>query len=1302
MSQKINKIIKKIFIILCVLVIGGGALNWYLKNRLENYLKEALNQKVSDATDGFYNITFKELSIGLFNGELLIEGIRLIPDSAQFVKLKEHKLLPQTYFKINVGSIYFKGVNLTWRINYKKLQFKLFEVKEAKVAIYNTKLEASTGGDTIVKNLGVYDIISPYIDVLSVKQINLENSGVIYFTDDGVNPVSFGLKNIKFSAYGFVLDKDSEISGNLLYSDYFNFESSGEQTLLANTQFRLNTKQIKFDTRDSIIQIQDIEIIPQKQLWERIKKVPNSYLEGKVKSVNLAGIAFRRDSAINRLNVESFDINKPYIEYIANSTSIKKTRKRSSSSDTLNIDSLNLSWSLYSVISPILAKVEIKEIGVNEAKFKYLNIQDKDTTRYTLDNFKLTALGFLVDSISDTPQNYRFLYSENFGLQAKKIEGVNTKGNYHFNVGSMVLSTIDKRVRLDSILLKPITKNTPNDYIVGSIESVDIDSLYYNLGLDAGVVQITNPIIEYVRSPQMIRSNNSYTQDSLSKISQRQGTSVWTQISPFFNHLSVLKIDLKNGNIIYRDKAEGHYSKINNLNLLADNAFVDQQTINSSHYLSAINNLNINYSSIESIISQGLYKISSGKGNYDLKKGTLQIENLNLKPHQKALNSLDKYYKVSIPLIKTRRLQPFIDQKKKLLQLGFINILSPNIEVVTNRLVKQKKQAEETNYYKPFFDIFSMNNLTLSNVRLRDIDKPNRDTLNIQLSSFVINDIDWSRGSFIKLRDVQINNPNISVTKNGKQEQIENTQNKVIKQDELPEILSKGVLLDQFRITNLSTSFKSIDTKLKTNIPLFSFNNLKWNTDNLSVGELNLIEAKADILKNGTNVEQVDTLTPSKSQPSIYNELKKVSKQISIKQISIKESDLNYHYVLDTGIYQKHQQFNKTSLFATDFFINAVDEVYKADDIKLEINKFSYPLDNGFYSLSINKIFLDSKKELLDLDSIALIPAYSKEIFGYKHPQHKDWFDVTSDQIKLRGLDLQQYFKTKQLNVDSVFVDKVFLQNYKNQQIPIIHRPMPMLYEGLQKLPLKLKTNVIDVKNFHVVYEELPQKGSIASKIFFTNMNGRIKGLTNITSYQDQMYLLKADGYLMGSGYFKADWYLPVSPNYDCFELNAKLESFNLTELNQLITPMAPVRIDSGLVKSVTFNTEANSLGASINMLMLYNGLKLTIQKSSVNENPNKLFTTIVNKVLKSDNPRKPNKKEKKVHAKIVRDPNHSTFNYIWQILQPPLVETVGVPQRSQKFIKRVTGFISKVKNIFKKHPKNNTSQSEAENKKND
>ena len=171
---------------------------------------------------------------------------------------------------------------------------------------------------------------------------------------------------------------------------------------------------------------------------------------------------------------------------------------------------------------------------------------------------------------------------------------------------------------------------------------------------------------------------------------------------------------------------------------------------------------------------------------------------------------------------------------------------------------------------------------------------------------------------------------------------------------------------------------------------------------------------------------------------------------------------------------------------------------------------------------------------------------------------------------------------------------------------------------------------------------------------------------------------------------------LPVDSLNDHFHLKAHLNKFDLRDLNQLITPMAPAKVEDGHIKSLTFSTDASSKGATIEMLMLYNDLTVSVLRNKDGElTTNTLVSTIANKVIKKNNPDKEYKKERHVHVTIERDAYHSTFNYLWQILQPAVVESVGFSQKKQNFAKKVTGFLNKVKGIFRSDKKSKKKDAE-------
>lgn len=293
-----------------------------------------------------------------------------------------------------------------------------------------------------------------------------------------------------------------------------------------------------------------------------------------------------------------------------------------------------------------------------------------------------------------------------------------------------------------------------------------------------------------------------------------------------------------------------------------------------------------------------------------------------------------------------------------------------------------------------------------------------------------------------------------------------------------------------------------------------------------------------------------------------------------------------------------------------------------------------------------------------------------------------DWFDVSVGDLVISGLDYGSLFRENVLKAKDLEVRDIVLQNLKNKQIYTPPKMQPMIYTKIQELPIGLSIDTANLENFTVVYDELPKDSEEMGRILFENMNGRLSKLTNITSYPHEYMNLYVDGKFMGSP-FNAQWDMPVSPDYDCFVLSAALNNFDMQALNPIFIPLAKAEVKTGRINEFRFRTEATSTNANANMLLLYNDLHVDLLKDPETQEKKKFLSSLANMVIRSNNPNNKKSDPRIANIYIERDPYHSSFNYFWQILQPAMVESVGVSQGKQNFLKGVTGFFTKVKNFF-------------------
>lgn len=1260
--------IRKICTLIIAIIGGGIILNLFLTYRLERFLKKELSERVAVATDGFYQLTFDKLTIGLLNGELGIEGVVFKPDSIAFQRKLEKDSLPNVYLEVQLDKIFFRGINLAWRFNYKKLNFNLFEIQKPIVTITETNQKKDNDEKNVVNEpiaKIIYSLINPYINTLSVNRINLENANITYQVEDHIQPSIYALENVSFHAYGFLLDENSYASGKLLYCDDFEFTTNQEQTLLSTSQMLLHTDTIFLSTKDSVVQIGNLRLIPQSELWIRENKMPANYLDASVKEVNLEGIYFVRENTLNYLHAHSFDINKSNISY----TDFKKDSLKTTENKT---DTIIQPWTLYEVVSPFLHRISIENIAIRNANMRHSSIADDFTDTYTLDEFNFNAYNFQVDSLADLQK--KFLYSENFEVDAVDIEGVISGKNHSFNVGNLFLNTLSGEFLIRNIQLWPIsTKNATADYMKGTIDSISMKGLVYETGIVADEFSIDNPVVEYVRMPAVKKKIkiNASKSDSLSMKKWQDVNEAIDLITPYFGFLAVKKVNLKNGNITFIDRLNrrNNQYRLPKIDFSATNVLINEKTIKESDTYLTFDNFELAFEKFDNVFSD--YRLIIDKGNFTGLGGDLILKNVRLTPREKT--SSDFLMNLSIPSLKAKQVNYSLNKNEFVVYLNNLEIISPIANV---KKIKETQQLKKENNLPEILKI-NLNNLNITDADIAYKDQTNKDSIHFSTENIYLSSLDWQIGNYFQLGELALQTADILIKKQQENKKEINTS---VTAMNFPEKATIG----KIKIANNSFLFDSPELKLNTKINL-DVDRVLYHASDLSLQAVNLYQPIVEITQINYS-KDADTL--KLTLPETRTPLETLfghSQQIAVNAFFMKDASINYTHVLDEKVIRQ-QQVNATNLDFTKLYLDGKKKSFDVDELNFSTTNLQLPVDNGFYTLMIKNIDLNKKEQQLKANQIHLLPTYPKWEFAYRHPKHKDWFDVYVDTLQVSKINFPAYFSTGTINIGDIFIKNAELFNSKNQKIHTERRLSPMLYEKLQKAPFPLNIKNIDVSNLYVQYEELTKGGTVPSKLFFTEMNGKFTGFTNIPSDSTLYIRLNADGKLMGEGYFTAIWDLPVDSLNDHFKLSAVVNEFDLRNLNQLITPMAPASIESGMIDRLSFTTDASSIEANVQMELLYNNLHINVLKNKDGElTPDKFVNTLVGWVIKEKNPDKKHKKPRQPNSTVERNPYRSTFNYIWQILKPPLIESVGVSQKKQNFFGSVGNFFSKVKKYFSK-----------------
>lgn len=471
-------------------------------------------------------------------------------------------------------------------------------------------------------------------------------------------------------------------------------------------------------------------------------------------------------------------------------------------------------------------------------------------------------------------------------------------------------------------------------------------------------------------------------------------------------------------------------------------------------------------------------------------------------------------------------------------------------------------------------------------------------------------------------------------------------------------LIGRSVRLD-------NVSLKSNDSKLSSGNDSSSVPQLDVEIDQLSLngigvkkdGDGYMLNINSISLKYGSDqtdksvTSDINDSHVTEHKESSYDKLSTKLKSVYAERIDIGAGHLQY----------KNTDGDKTVSYVLDGFKLGVDNFgidsttrktfFKGDDVQASLDKLNYTFDNGAVMLETDSLQLDSKKQLLAVSSVKLLPQkYDKYQYAEKIPSHMDWTQIITGNITCFGVDYESIFAGYRIDMDSVSICKADIQSYKNHKVYQQPKVKGLFYQSLQKFPWQIDIPVVNLRDIDLIYEELTAEGEVPGKIVFNDMDLMFKNMTNIVSTDVPYMTLNAKCSFMGKAPMTAFFEFPVDSLNTHFTAKGRLGPMQLTSINGITQPLANIMIEAGHVKSLDFQMEGTSVHSDVSVKFLYNGLRVNMLKDKDGRIIRRKFLSEVvdDVVIRSENPDEMGR----LHigkGSFERDIYKSQFNYLWK-----------------------------------------------------
>jgi Domain of Unknown Function (DUF748) len=324
---------------------------------------------------------------------------------------------------------------------------------------------------------------------------------------------------------------------------------------------------------------------------------------------------------------------------------------------------------------------------------------------------------------------------------------------------------------------------------------------------------------------------------------------------------------------------------------------------------------------------------------------------------------------------------------------------------------------------------------------------------------------------------------------------------------------------------------------------------------------------------------------------------------------------------------------------------------YNIKDFESKITHLLYNSADGFYQTHIAAISLASNDEKLIIDSLALLPRYSKFKFSRVAGKQVDRVKTFLPRIEITGLQYN-HFRDSTFLASKIVIISAEIFSFRDKRMPFKeteNKPLPIA--AIKQFDFGIEVDTLQLKNSKVTYEEFPPDGFKSGKIVFENLQATLVNVSNMVYQNKPRYAtLEASAKIMGKGLIQASFTLPLDDNKQ-YHAKGKISQMSLLHLNPPLENLAFIKIESGRLNALNFDFDYNDKSANGTLTINYQDLKITGLKKEKSKDESDIKTFLINTIVKNDKDKNMPIDKRTGAIEFERDRKRQIFNFWWKSL---------------------------------------------------
>lgn len=320
-------------------------------------------------------------------------------------------------------------------------------------------------------------------------------------------------------------------------------------------------------------------------------------------------------------------------------------------------------------------------------------------------------------------------------------------------------------------------------------------------------------------------------------------------------------------------------------------------------------------------------------------------------------------------------------------------------------------------------------------------------------------------------------------------------------------------------------------------------------------------------------------------------------------------------------------KINKVNIVANELETDSLQLTnlipFNLGSLKVDIEKINYDL-NEYTHLSLASIRYDLKKKEISLKDLSMGYSIDWVEVSNKLGIQNDVIELSVKEISIHDLEpSSNFYLYLDILAHKVLIDSLDIKLQRNKNLP---RPAdfvkPMFNGMISAIPVPIEIDSIQILNSTLTYRELGVNKAESGSISIKNIDGIIRGLTNIPEKQKSLEKLEANLAANLNGFAPMDLDLIVPYDQEAFQLSVAMGKMELNNFNAMLIPLAGVEIKSGELQKLVYNMKAGDNQSQNNLIFDYDNLHVKLIKEKENHKYKKrpIISTIADAAIKNNN----------------------------------------------------------------------------------